>query len=239
MKIRQLKAKEIKVRVGICKESGLSLLLYVDSRAAMDLLDETFGVLGWKRTHFAIGDDTYCRISVYDTDEKQWISRDDVGTAGNYEKEKSTASDAFKRAAVNWGIGRELYSAPFIWVNKSDCTIKSYERNGKKTYSCDDIFRVNAISYKDSKIDSLQIVRTTKSGDDFKTVHVTYPEKKVSHDMIKTLDSAIDRIKKYKPSIEQQVLDMANIKKLSDMSVLDYKAILKRLLHTAEMLEQN
>lgn len=114
--IRLLNADEIEVRVSVQKEMGCSLLLYKDARCDMRLLDETFGAMNWQRSHEVIDGNLYCTVSVWDEEKKQWISKQDVGTENRTEKEKSKASDSFKRACFNFGIGRELYTAPFIWV---------------------------------------------------------------------------------------------------------------------------
>ena len=83
-----------------------------DARAAQNILDETFTPFGWRRTHQEIGGRLYCTVEVWDQEKKQWIGKQDVGTESFAEKEKGAASDSFKRACFNWGIGRELYSAP-------------------------------------------------------------------------------------------------------------------------------
>jgi len=114
--IRLLKADEIECRVSVINEKGLSLLLYKDARVDQRILDETFGAFGWKRSHQCIDGNLYCTVEVFDKETMQWIAKQDVGTMGYTEKEKSQASDSFKRACFNWGIGRELYSAPFIWI---------------------------------------------------------------------------------------------------------------------------
>ena len=134
---RKLKANEIDVRIGTCKETGVSLLLYKDARADMSILDETVKPFNWKREHTR--DNANCIVSIWDKEKGQWISKEDTGTESFTEKEKGLASDSFKRACVNWGIGRELYTAPFIWVSSDKCNIK----NGK----CYDRFDVKEIDY--------------------------------------------------------------------------------------------
>jgi len=155
MEIRLLRADEIECRIGTINEKGLSLLLYKDARADMKILDETFGVFGWKRTHQSIDGNLYCTVEIWDNEKKSWISKQDVGTVSYTEKEKGQASDSFKRACVSVGIGRELYSAPFIWVSAQKCNIQ--RRNDKLI--CYDKFSVSEISYsKDREIMSLSIV---------------------------------------------------------------------------------
>ena len=132
--IRLLKANEIECRAAAIKENGLSLLLYKDARVDQRILDETFGAFGWKRSHQCIDGNLYCTVEIYDKDSGVWVSKQDVGTTGYTEKEKSQASDSFKRACFNWGIGRELYSAPFIWIPAGKAAIQSKAgQNGEKT----------------------------------------------------------------------------------------------------------
>ena len=115
--IRLLRADEIECRVSTINEKGLSLLLYKDARVDQRILDETFTPLGWQRTHQSIDGNLYCTVEIWDDAKKQWIAKQDVGTMSYTEKEKGQASDSFKRACFNIGIGRELYTAPdFIWV---------------------------------------------------------------------------------------------------------------------------
>lgn len=159
--IRLLKANEIECRVSIVKENGISLLLYKDARVDQRILDETFGLFGWKRSHQCIDGNLYCTVEVYDKDTGEWVAKQDVGTMGYAEKEKSQASDSFKRACFNWGIGRELYTAPFIWVPAAGISIK---RNGDKLY-CSDHFSVRSIAYNgDREIASLVIANDSNQG---------------------------------------------------------------------------
>lgn len=153
--IRLLKADEIECRVSIINEKGLSLLLYKDARVDQKILDETFGAFGWKRSHQSIEGNLYCTVEIYDKETGQWVAKQDVGTMNYSEKEKSQASDSFKRACFNWGIGRELYTAPFIWIPAGETEIKSKEDR----YYCNDRFSVSSISYnEDREINALMIV---------------------------------------------------------------------------------
>ena len=116
MKFRDLNKDEIECRVATVNEKGCSLLLYKDARCDMNILDETLGVTGWRRSHEIIGGNLFCTVEVYDDQKKEWIYKQDVGVESYTEKEKGQASDSFKRACFNLGIGRELYTAPFIWI---------------------------------------------------------------------------------------------------------------------------
>lgn len=158
-KTRLLKASEIECRAGIINNKGLSLLLYKDARADQRILDETFGIFGWKRSHQGINGDLYCTVEIFDKETGTWVSKQDAGAAGKTEKEreKSLASDSFKRACFNWGIGRELYTAPFIWIPAERTEIQ--ERGGK--FCCNDHFSVATIAYSDERvINSLSITNS-------------------------------------------------------------------------------
>ena len=131
--IRKLYASEIECRVAQCGKKGdgawCSILLYKDARVDMRILDEVYGPMNWQRKHELIGDRLYCTISIYDSEKKEWIEKQDVGTESFTEKEKGQASDSFKRAGFNVGIGRELYTAPKIFINLDKGEWK--ENNGK------------------------------------------------------------------------------------------------------------
>lgn len=150
-KIRLLRSDEIECRIGTISEKGLSLLLYKDARADMKILDEVFGTMGWKRQHVLIGGNLYCIVSIWDEGKQQWIDKMDVGTESYTEKEKGQASDSFKRACVSVGIGRELYTAPFIWVPASKANIQSKGEGNNRKYYTYDKFTVQSISYNDNR----------------------------------------------------------------------------------------
>lgn len=156
MRIRNLRADEIEVRVQSVKEKGFILLLYKDARADMAILDETFGALGWQRRHEVIAGNLFCTISIWDSEKQQWVEKQDVGVESNTQKEKGQASDAFKRAAVNIGIGRELYTAPFIWVTALKDEIKQGKQNNLQVFTK---FKVKEIEYNENReISKLVIV---------------------------------------------------------------------------------
>ena len=150
-KFRPLRADEIELRVQnvVYSETrkGFSLLLYKDARCDMNILDETVGPMNWQRTHTR--ENANCAISIWDDDKRQWISKEDTGTESNTEKEKGIASDSFKRAGVNWGIGRELYTAPFIWINGD--SIEWKENKNTHKYEPKATFSVSDIGYDDNR----------------------------------------------------------------------------------------
>lgn len=155
LEFRDLRADEIEIRVAMCRVNGLSLLLYKDARCDMNILDETVGAMNWQRHHSR--DNANCTVSIWDEEKSQWISKEDTGTESNTEKEKGLASDSFKRACFSWGIGRELYTAPFIWIPADKCNIKT-KGNG---YSCNDKFVVEQIIIEHKKIVALSIRNKT------------------------------------------------------------------------------
>ena len=162
--IRLLGKEDIDVRVAqtnIYNNNGqlvvkVNLLLYKDARVDMKVLDELFTPMGWKRTHKLIGDRLYCQVEVWDTEKKEWICKEDVGVESNTEAEKGQASDSFKRACVNWGIGRELYTAPRISIELND---KEYTRDQQGKIRVWASFSVKSIGYdtKTRTITSLEI----------------------------------------------------------------------------------
>jgi len=158
--LRLLKPNEIDVRVGSINEKGATLLLYKDARVDMNILDES-GVK-WKRSHELINGNLFCTISIWDEDIKEWISRQDVGVESNTEKEKGQASDAFKRAGFNFGIGRELYTAPFTWISADSYNGYKNDRTGKwATY---DKFAVDTIGYDENKEINQLTIKNLKNG---------------------------------------------------------------------------
>lgn len=161
---RPLRADEIECRVSTVSAKGVSLLLYKDARCDQNILDETVGTLNWKRSHQLIGDRLYCTVEIWDEQKQQWISKQDVGTESYTEKEKGQASDSFKRSCFNFGLGRELYSAPFIWINAGSVNLEDY--NGKKTTK--DRFYVTEIKY--DKVGNITVLEIANE----KTKQVVY-----------------------------------------------------------------
>ena len=155
---RSLRADEINVRVSQCSERGVSLLLYKTARTDADILDETVGPENWTCRFYEINGVLFCSLGVKYKQDGDFVFKDDCGSEGNIEKEKSTASDAFKRSGFKHGIGRELYTAPFIWVPADKCNIKP-GKNGKP--QCYDHFSVEKIETQDGKIQKISIWNDT------------------------------------------------------------------------------
>lgn len=159
MKFRDLTHEDIEVRIQSVKEKGIVLLLYKNARCDMSILDETVGAENWQRNHELINGNLFCNVGIRfnksDTREfAEWVWKQDVGTESLTEKEKGQASDSFKRSCFTWGIGRELYTSPFIWIPIEQCNIN----NGK----CFDRFAVEKIKIEDKKITAISIINETK-----------------------------------------------------------------------------
>lgn len=167
MKFRDLTIDEIEVRVQSVKANGIILLLYKNARCDMNILDETVGAENWTRRHYECKGNLFCEIGINKNHDKpdhapDWTFKGDCGTESNTEKEKGEASDSFKRAGFNWGIGRELYTAPFMFVpiKSKDGTLNVQVENNK-TY---DKFSVAKIQIVNKKITGLSIVNDSLDG---------------------------------------------------------------------------
>ena len=160
LNFRLLRADEIDARISQITKNNVMLLLYKDARCDMNILDETVGATNWQRHHNR--DNANCIVSIYDKEKGCWIEKEDVGTESNTEAEKGLASDSFKRSCVNWGIGRELYTAPNLFFPKENTgTFKGTDGKEK----CFDRFVVDEIQYEGRNISYVKItdVNTKKS----------------------------------------------------------------------------
>lgn len=160
IKFRDLTADDIEVRVQSVKEnkdpnrSGVILLLYKNARVDMAILDETVGAESWQREHYECKGNLFCRVGIRISPE--WVWKSDCGVESNTEAQKGEASDSFKRACFNWGIGRELYTSPFIWIPADKCNIS----NGK----CYDKFAVEKIVIENKQITAISILNNSLKG---------------------------------------------------------------------------
>ena len=178
MEIRTLRADEIECRVQQIKTNGCALLLYKDARCDMRILDEVFGIDGWEREHQVVNGNLYCTVRVWSEKRNQWISKQDVGTESNTEKQKGEASDSFKRACFNIGIGRELYSAPFIWISLGKGEIS--EKNGRCSLDYKVKFEVKEIEYDEHREISKLIIIDQEGKERFKFIKKTKQTKEKS-----------------------------------------------------------
>jgi hypothetical protein len=158
MKFRDLTADDIEVRVQSVKDNkGVILLLYKNARVDMAILDETVGVINWQREHYECKGNLFCRVGIYYPDDGTWVWKSDCGVESNTEAQKGEASDSFKRACFNWGIGRELYTSPFIWIPADKCNITD---KGK----CYDKFTVEKIVIENKQITAISILNISLKG---------------------------------------------------------------------------
>lgn len=152
---RDLRADEIDCRVARCTGKGAQLLLYKDARADMIILDEQVGSENWQREHYECKGNLFCRVGIRCGND--WVWKADCGAESNTEKEKGEASDSFKRACTNWGIGRELYTSPFIWIKADDADLEQVTAGGRVTWRSKARFSVSHMSVNDKKITALEI----------------------------------------------------------------------------------
>lgn len=231
--IRLLRANEIECRVSTVSEKGASLLLYKDARVDQNILDEVFGIFGWQRIHEQIGDSLFCTVMVKD-ENGAWISKQDVGTSSFAEPVKGAASDSFKRACFNLGIGRELYSAPFIWVPADRVNISNV--NGK--YIVKDKFIVSNIEYDEERggIVTLEI----KNGRDevvyshhkfADTANLSDNENKIGKWQEKKLREEMART----GVSEKAICERYGIKQIADMNENVFKRVMEALGKTQDL----
>lgn len=127
LKFPLLRPDQIEVRVGQVGENGYSVLLYKTARTDAEILDQVVGQGNWQKRFYTLngvgtGDGVrsivVCSVGIYDDDKHEWVWKDDSGTEGDIEQDKSVCSDAFKRASGGscWGIGRELYYTGFVFI---------------------------------------------------------------------------------------------------------------------------
>lgn len=139
---RLLRADEIECRISQISDKGLSLLLYKTARTDANLLDEKYGSSRWQNDFKVVDGVLYGGICII-FDDGEYVWKWDAGTESNTEAEKGRASDAFKRAGFKWGVGRELYTAPRIWISADKCNIQNRK--------CYDTFEVEKIAYNDKQ----------------------------------------------------------------------------------------
>lgn len=223
MDIRLLKANEIECRIGTFKEGkGISLLLYKDARVDMRILDEVFGFDGWEREHQLIDGKLFCTVRVWSEKRNCWISKQDVGTESNTEKEKGQVSDSFKRACFNLGIGRELYTSPFIWIPSSMGYTK-YEK-----------FEVKEIGYNEDREISMLVIVDSKGKECFrlKPSKVKLKEELINEDERKELFLVA---KGLKTDIVKEILHSYGFENSNEITKKEFKNICNTIENTKEM----
>jgi hypothetical protein len=207
-KFRKLNADEIEVRVKQVSEKGAVALLYKTARTDMQLLDETVGADAWSCDYKEIKGNLFCGITI------DGVTKWDCGIESREDNEgnekKGEASDAFKRAGFRWGIGRELYTSPFIFLNVKT----EKDKNGKFVIPAFATFSVKSIGYEGNRISSLSII-DDKSG----AVVYTFPRGgKQAHDELK--EEPHDELKPYRTEEDSAAIaDAIDKKKIEILQI--------------------
>lgn len=230
-KFRLLKKDEIDVRVAQIQSNWLTLLLYKDARVDMDILDETVGCMNWKREH--LRENANCVVSIYDEDKKEWVSKEDTGTESFSEAEKGLASDSFKRACVNWGIGRELYTSPTIFIlpNK-EMTPRGkdgeFYQNDKGRYETKTRFYVDYINYdEDRNISDLIIVDNKRN---LRFSQLTKEKEKYLLDLQKEVEDLVKKVEDKDSKFNREDILKVYPGYWGETQLLEIKTILKKKL---------
>lgn len=133
---RPLDISDVDFRVQSINNGGYATILaYKDARVDMNRLDEIAGPSRWRKEYSVINNQLFCGVAIYDSETSQWVTKWDVGTESFTESEKGQASDAFKRACFNWGIGRELYDYPMISIKLNSDEWSKDSGRPKQTYN--------------------------------------------------------------------------------------------------------
>ena len=210
MKFRKLRANEIDCRVAQIEKTWCTLLLYKDARVDQNILDESVGCMNWQKRY--VRENANCIVGIWDDEKKQWVEKEDTGTESFSEAEKGLASDSFKRACFNWGIGRELYTAPSIFIlPRKDI---KYKNGGKEVdeffeykegkYTTKTRFNVEMITYDDLGNIKDLIIRDNKGNERF-----TQVSKELEQELNKTimkLKKMIERAEELDKDFEREKL---------------------------------
>lgn len=210
LQFRKLRADEIDCRVAQIEKTWCTLLLYKDARVDQNILDETVGCMNWQKRY--VRDNANCIVGIWDEEKNQWVEKEDTGTESFSEAEKGLASDSFKRACFNWGIGRELYTAPSIFIlprkdikykNKGSEVDEFFEYKDSK-YTTKTRFEVELITYDDLGNIKDLIIRDQKGNERF-----TQVSKELEQELNKTiikLKKTIERAEELDKDFEREKL---------------------------------
>lgn len=149
IEFKPLTPEQIEVRPAEAKKGRVTLLLYIDSRAAANILNTTVGEFNWQIEYKDVSGEIYGRLSIWDDDRKMWVYKEDTGSESNVEAQKGRASDILKRCLARWGCDF-LYTAPRIVLDAPE----KWFFNDRLTMT----FSVKSITYEGKRISSLTIV---------------------------------------------------------------------------------
>lgn len=241
IEFRNLEADDIEVRVQQVTDKGASLLLYKTARCDMRILDETVGQENWDCEYLSVNGYLFCSVGILCQQANgnvAWIYKQDTGTQSNMEPEKGHASDAFKRACTRWGIGRELYTSPFIWVPKESLQ-KHFEQNGR--WRCGDRFKVRSVEVKNGCITDLEIenqhgftvyqmhhkAQNAPTSDNYRNETKTAPQKATEgrYNKIRELKAEAISVGIKEEGIESGIRGIIKGKPKKEMTDFDIKAV--------------
>ena len=237
-KKRLLKAEEIECRVGqqTKDKSKYSVLLYKTARTDMDILDEVFGVDNWQVDYSMIGQMLFCTISVWSDVRGCWIRKSSNGTESNMEAEKGQASDAYKRAGFMIGIGRELYSAPKIWLDKDvdqySLNVESinYDVNDK---ICDLVIsgkvdgqkgRVTVYSFHSGKAETVETPKAEKTKEEKPKAE----PQGVDHETLEKIRNIVAKLEFEGKNLDE-ILAYYNVKTIGEIPLAKWEKMLARV----------
>ena len=242
MIFRKLTANDVEARVQSCDENGFVLLLYKNARCDMNILDETVGAENWQREHYECKGNLFCRVGIWSVGD--WVWKADCGTESNTEKEKGESSDSFKRACFNWGIGRELYTAP---KTKIKGHTKLTKRNGKDVYVPEyytyDVVKMEVSDDTPRKITALTIVGKSMEGGYHEDVIFDWTDKSVPKASPKAERNAepkatpkqIEILKKhYTGKNLEKLLEANKIETIEDISLSKASELISKLKKKVE-----
>lgn len=233
--IRLLKANEIDVRVQTVNQNYISVLLYKDARVDMKILDETFGPMNWQRHHDVINNNLFCTISIYDEDKKQWISKQDVGIPSYTQAEKGEASDSFKRACINVGIGRELYSAPGIFIKPLEGEVTQ----NKNKYQTKTRFFVKEIEYDNKREIAYLVIVDGKGNQRYSWGRKTQTQPPIANNKPMNTSNNKSTNTPNNNVIEHQRIDLAKMLKAKQVPMDTFINWLKREYHVEKLENLN
>lgn len=151
----KLNAEDVEIRIAQVNKGGAEVLVYKDARCDQKALDKEIGPMNWQKTYREVNGQLVCDISIWDENKKTWVHKEDCGTESNVEKEKGQFSDAQKRAAFAWGVGRELYTAPKMFFFSQELSLHTQNEHGK--WVCGNTFRCENITYDKDKISTITV----------------------------------------------------------------------------------
>ena len=243
-KIRCLKPEEIEIRVQQVTEKGAQLLLYKDSRCDKRILDETFGIDGWKNKYEEVKGNLFCTISIWDEHKSQWVDKCDCGTESFSEKEKGEASDAFKRAGFNVGIGRELYTRIFYFASvptkKNDKgkydLVNKYEKFTVAEISTnEETEKIEKIKIADSKGNIVFNYGYPKIATKTETKKVDKPVEMIDANQIKVIHTLFTKIEKSESQVFKNFTnDKAKVNVYNQYKINSSKEEIKGFINTSK-----